>query len=69
MTKFFNRNQLLKATDEEIEHFFAETTFEAILPKTFRTILIETIDRIQGMTVDYAIIDSREFDINMINQL
>ena len=37
MTKFFNRNQLLKATDEEIEHFFAETTFEGIYSSEIRS--------------------------------
>lgn len=41
MTKFINRNQLLKATDEEIEQFFAETTFEGIYSSEIR---IKNID-------------------------
>ena len=37
MTKFINRNQLFKATDEEIEQFFAETTFEGIYSSEIRS--------------------------------
>lgn len=37
MVKYINRNQLLKAADEEIEHFFTETTFEGIYSSEIRS--------------------------------
>lgn len=37
MIKYKNRKELLKATDEEIEHFFAETTFEGIYSSEIRS--------------------------------
>lgn len=37
MIKYKNRKELLKATDEEIENFFAETTFEGIYSSEIRS--------------------------------